>query len=133
MSKPKVDHIGVLVPDMDKAIAMFSKLFGMAPDSTQDRSDVGVRIAMFETANVTIELLAYTDPDHNFAKDTMGGTMGINHVCFAVDDVDESIRHMQDNGMEMMDGFPIQGAHGRVAFFDKAKTDGFLFEVCQPD
>ena len=44
MSKPYVDHIGVLVADMDKAVEMFRKLFKMDPDMTKDRPDVGFRI-----------------------------------------------------------------------------------------
>jgi len=56
MTIPHVDHIGVLVPDMDRAIEMFKNLFGIEPASTPDRPDVGLRITMFEAANVTIEL-----------------------------------------------------------------------------
>ena len=39
MSKPFVDHIGVLVADMEKAVEMFRKLFKMAPDMAKDRPD----------------------------------------------------------------------------------------------
>ena len=133
MSKPFVDHIGVLVADMDKAVEMFRKLFKMAPDMTKDRPDVGVRIAMFETANVTIELLQYSDQAPSFSRAVMGDRMGINHVCFQVDDVEKSVEEITAQGVDMIEGFPIQGAHGRVAFFDPDQTESFFFEVYQPD
>jgi methylmalonyl-CoA/ethylmalonyl-CoA epimerase len=133
MAKMAVDHIGVVVPDLDQAIETFRTLFGIEPEGRQERPDVGVRLVMFHTANVTIELLQYLDYGSSFSKDVMGSGFGINHVCFKVDSVDKAIKHMEDNGVEMIDGFPVQGAHGKVAFFKPEKTHGFFFEVCQPD
>ena len=132
-AKMAVDHIGVVVPDLDQAIETFRTLFGIEPEGRQERPDVGVRLVMFHTANVTIELLQYLDYGSGFSKSVMGGGIGLNHVCFKVDNVDKAIRHMADNGVEMIDGFPVQGAHGKVAFFKPEKTHGFFFEVCQPD
>ena len=132
MDKPFVDHIGILVPDIDKAIAMFQRLFNVPVDWSKDRPDLGVRIAFLETANVTLELLQYTDQRDDFVRRTMGTTIGVNHVCFRVGDVQHSIEHLAGEGVPITEGFPTRGAHGEVAFFDPAATEGCLLEVCRP-
>jgi len=132
MKVPTIRHIGVVVPDLDAAIETFRTLFGIEPEGRQERPDVGVRLVMFHAANVTIELLQYLDYGSTFSKDVMGAQNGINHVCFEVDDIDKAIQDMDAKGVKMIDGFPVRGAHGQVAFFSPEKTHGFFFEVCEP-
>ena len=63
----------------------------------------------------------------------MGERMGLNHISARVDDVDHSVSELTTAGFTPMQGFPRQGAHGRVAFFEPDRVTGLLFEVCQPD
>jgi catechol 2,3-dioxygenase-like lactoylglutathione lyase family enzyme len=107
-------------------------LFGEA--AIKQLPDVGLRVAEFHAANVTIELLQYTSSDKAaFAKKTMGEGVGLNHISARVDDVDRSISQLAQAGFKPMEGFPRQGAHGRVAFFEPDRTTGLLLEICQPD
>jgi len=133
MSRPRVDHIGVIVADLGAAIALFGKLFGGAEPFIRELPDVGLRVAEFEAENVTIELFEYTGRNDAFAKQVMGERLGINHVSFGVDDLAASIAAVAGAGAVKLDGFPRQGAHGQVAFFDPRSTGGLLFELCQPD
>ena len=133
MSKPHVGHIGIVVEDMDQAIARLGELLGIGPSERKDLPEVGVRVAMFETANVTLELLQYTSDDDSFARGVMGDRVGINHISLTVEDLVGSIAAMEAAGARTKPGFPIQGAHGRVAFFEPESTGGLLLEVCQPD
>ena len=133
MSKPHIDHIGVIVSDLDAAVATFTPLFGARPASTKTLAEAGIRVAEFAAANITVELIEYCGTGDSFAKQVMGAPHGINHLSFKVDDVDKSISALAASGVTVMDGFPTQGAHGTVAFFDPTTTHDFLFEVCAPD
>jgi methylmalonyl-CoA/ethylmalonyl-CoA epimerase len=132
MNKPVVDHIGVIVADLDATIAMFERLFGGAPASVKEMPEVGLKVAVFEAANVAIELLQYTGANDELAKRVMGQAPGVNHISFGVGKLAEAIAELEAAGARTMDGFPRQGAHGRVAFFEPASTGGVLFEVCEP-
>ena len=132
MSKPVVDHIGIIVADLEAGIATFQPLFGGEPPSRKEMPEVGLRIAVFAAANVAIELLQYTGTNDELAKRTMGEAPGVNHISFGVERLAEAIAAMQAAGAETMDGFPRQGAHGRVAFFEPASTGGVRLEVCEP-
>lgn len=132
MTQTRIDHIGILVADLDAAVARVRPLFG-DPKMTKEMPEHGLRVAEFDTANVTVELLQYTGENDAFAKRVMGERLGLNHISAAVDDLDRSAADLAEAGFEMMDGFPTQGAHGRVAFYRPEETTGLLFEICQPD
>jgi methylmalonyl-CoA epimerase len=127
--KPRIDHIGIVVADLEQAAARLEVLFGKF--SLKELPEVGLRVAEFEAANVTIELLQYTG-EAAFARKVMGERLGLNHVSAQVEDVETSLRKLKDAGFTPMAGFPRQGAHGRVAFFEPDELTGLLFEICQP-
>jgi methylmalonyl-CoA/ethylmalonyl-CoA epimerase len=129
---PYIDHIGIVVADLDQAVEKLKPLFGM-PARTKELPEVGLRVAEFDAANLVIELLQYTDGPNSFAQQVMGQRLGLNHLSARVADVEHSVEDLHDAGFIPMAGFPRQGAHGRVAFFEPDAVTGLLFEVCQLD
>ena len=131
MSAPTIDHIGIIVADLDAALERLKPLFG-APSQLKEIADAGLRVAEFHAANVTIELLQYAG-EAQFARRVMGERPGLNHVSARVDDLDRSLASLVAAGFKPMEGFPRQGAHGRVVFFEPDPVSGLLFEICQPE
>ncbi len=131
MSAPTIDHIGILVADLDAALERLKPLFG-APAVVKEIADAGLRVAEFHATNVTIELLQYRG-DADFARRVMGDRLGLNHISARVDDLGQSLATLMAAGFEPMEGFPRQGAHGQVAFFEPDPASGLLFEICQPE
>ena len=131
MSALTIDHIGIIVADLDRALERLQPLFG-APSQVKEITDAGLRVAEFHASNVTIELLQYTG-EAQFARNVMGERLGLNHVSARVDDLESSLAALTAAGFKPMDGFPRQGAHGRVAFFEPDPVSGLLFEICQPE
>lgn len=131
MTKPTIDHIGIIVADLEAAVDRLRPVFGDHV-TIKELADVELRVAEFQTANLTVELLQYTGPAE-LARQVMGDRLGLNHVSARVADVDGAVAALDDKGFTMMEGFPRAGAHGRVAFFHPDDTTGLLFEVCQPD
>jgi methylmalonyl-CoA/ethylmalonyl-CoA epimerase len=125
----KIDHIGIIVKDLEAAVARLGVLFGKA--HIKDLPEVGLRVAEFRAANVTVELLQYTG-DCEFARRVMGSRIGLNHLSLHVEDTERSIEELRAAGFVPMQGFPRQGAHGRVAFFEPDAVTGLLFEICKP-
>ena len=132
MSGTHIDHIGIVVADLDAAVSRLKPLFG---DSIHIKElvDVGLRVAEFRAANVTVELLQYTGKNDAFARQVMGERLGLNHISARVENVERSLAELRNAGLRPMEGFPRQGAHGRVAFFEPDAVTGLLFEICQPD
>lgn len=129
-SAPYIDHIGIVVADLDQAIEKLRPLFG-TPARTKELTEVGLRVAEFDAANVVIELLQYTGGANGFAQQVMGQRLGLNHLSARVADVEQSVATLRQAGFTAMAGFPRPGAHGRVAFFEPDAVTGLLFELCQ--
>jgi methylmalonyl-CoA epimerase len=126
---PRVDHIGIIVSDLEAAIAKLSRLLeGLLPQR-RDLPELGLRIAEFQTENLNIELIAY-DGEAEFAKKVMGNETGINHLSLQVEDIDSAIVRVTAAGLRLQEGFPRRGAHGSVAFFERDDATGLLLEIC---
>lgn len=125
----RIDHIGIIVADLESAVAKLGVLFGEA--AIKELPEVGLRVAELRAANVIIELLQYTRGS-KFARRVMGRRKGLNHLSIRVDDVARSIEELRGVGLAPMEGFPRQGAHGQVAFFEPDAVTGLLFEICKP-
>ena len=128
----KIDHIGIIVADLEAAVRRLKPLFGDAVE-IKELAEVGLRVAEFRAANVTVELLQYTGKNDAFARRVMGERLGLNHVSARVEDADRALAELRAAGLRPIEGFPRQGAHGRVAFFEPDAVSGLLFEICQPD
>jgi methylmalonyl-CoA epimerase len=131
MTGPCIDHIGIIVDNIDQSIALFEQLFGVRPAALKEMHDVGLRIAQIRTENVDIEMIQYTTQEAGFAREVMGSRAGVNHIAILVDDVNTWSKRLEDKGAKLMQGFPRQGSHGRVAFFEPESTQGILLEICE--
>lgn len=128
----KLRHIGIIVGDMDSAVRKFEG-FGLHRTELIERKELGMMIAFFPLGDTLIEFLSFKSdqsPDtlHAMLRAQKGA---INHLCFEVDNLEESIRDFQKNGAKMVEGCPRAGAHGRIAFFYPETTDGVLIELCE--
>lgn len=132
MNAPRIDHLGVIVRDLETAVARFKALLGGLEPLRRDLPNVGLRIAEFRTANLTIELLAY-DGEADFARKVMGSEPGLNHITLRVSDVAQAAEALMEQGFVPQAGFPLKGAHGEVMFFERDAATGILFEICAPD
>ncbi len=131
MNAPTIDHIGIIVEDLERSIDMFEHLFHLESAKIKEMPDVGLKIAQLNAANISIELLQYLGEDESLAKKTMGMKPGINHLSIKVGDIKNSLTALEDKGLNIMEGFPREGSHGIVAFFEPETTQGILLEVCE--
>ncbi|MGQ0654480.1 MAG: VOC family protein [Betaproteobacteria bacterium] len=122
----RIDHIGIIVSDLELAVQKFKPLFG---EPVLKELDVGLQVAEFHAENIIVELLQYKG-EARFARETMGERVGLNHISIGVDDLEAAMKSLP---FKPKPGFPCQGAHGRIAFFEPDATTGLLFELCQED
>ena len=130
----KIDHIGIAVPDLDAAVAAYSRLFGIEPAHREVVASDGVETAMFEVGESRIELLGSLGPDSKIANFLAKRGGGIHHVAYGVADVQQALDRLAADGTQLLDTAPRPGAGGRlVAFLHPRAAAGVLTELCQPD
>lgn len=130
----RVDHIGIAVPDLEKAKKFYEEKLGLkitAPDEVVEEQQV--KVAFVPCGEVDIELLESTTPDGPVARylEKNGGRSGIQHIALNVPDIKEAIEEMKAQGVQMIDNEPRYGAGNSSIAFIHPKASGILLELAQ--
>jgi len=133
MNKPKLDHIGIAVTDLDTAIETYRNL-GFAVESVDDVPGFGVKVAFLPMESGNVELVQPIQDDSAMARFLEKKGQGIHHLCFEVPDIRAELARLEAAGVQLVDREPRQGAHGTlVAFLHPKSTGGVLIELAQKD
>ena len=133
MSEPVVtdfNHVGLVVPDVDKACAFFEKVFGIkCTDCEKMVPHLKIRFATLKNAKMEIIQPLTEDCDHGrWLKEHPLG--GIHHICFHTKDVAQGTKQLQEAGVRPLDPVPLKLDNGQsVQFFNPEDTFGILCEL----
>lgn len=143
-----VQHIGIVVSDLDRSLRFYQDLTGGEVLFTNPMrgSRVGahmnvenpdLRFAMLQIGNTILELIAYQQPQSR-PYDRANPDIGINHLAFQVDDIQSVYEALKAKGIEFIgepytftpeDGSPdVIGS--TFAYFKD--PDGLNVEIFQP-
>lgn len=111
---------------------MYSSAFGgIAKDRQRLESDK-VEIAFVQTTNVLIELLAPLAEEGPIATFLQKKGGGLHHICYQVQDIKGELERLAEEGFQLIDSEPREGALGKqIAFIHPKSTGGVLIELCQ--
>ena len=130
----KVDHIGIVVKDLDQAVRLYRDAFGIEPDMVYESSQAKARIAFFPVGQVKIELLQPLDANSVTAKFLEKKGEGFHHIAYRVKDVDESLGILEERGIKLVDQKSRKVRENeRVGFLHPKSTNNVLIELIQED
>jgi len=128
----RIDHVGVAVEDLDAAIELYEKSFGMEPGLRETVEGQGVEAALLNVGDGHVELMAATGPDTPVGKFLAKRGAGLHHVAYAVDDIDSVLERLAASGIELIDERARVGIGGsRVAFLQPRSTGRVLTEIVE--
>ena len=133
LTDARIDHIGIVVQDLDDALSTYCGTLGFRLLERLDAPDHGVEIAFLASGNSTIELLSPTDRESGTARFLARRGEGSHHVCFAVPDITRALEELRAQGVRLIDENPRQGVHGLVAFVHPQAAHGVMIELLQKD
>jgi len=132
MKPSHIEHIGIAVANLDKAIEFYEKVFGLRCYNIETVPEQKVKTAFFMVGQTKIELLESTDPEGPIGKFIEKKGEGIHHLAFAVKNIEDQINHAKELGVQMIDNSPRKGAEGLdIAFIHPKSTSGVLIEICE--
>ncbi len=127
----KVEHIGIAVKDLTNSIPLFEKLLNSTCYKTESVESEQVSTAFFRSGSTKIELLESTDPDGVIAKFVNKKGEGIHHIAFEVDDIEQEMERLRNEGFVLLNETPKPGADNKlVCFLHPKTTNGVLIELC---
>jgi len=119
-----VDHVAVLVRDIEASLPEFRNLLGCDPVSDETLIDPPVRLVHFDCGNVDLQLVQPTG-EGGLSRDLERSGEGLHHVCFRVADMDKAREHL---------GSPeptFTGGNGRTACFLSHRPAGLYVELIE--
>jgi catechol 2,3-dioxygenase-like lactoylglutathione lyase family enzyme len=116
MAIERMDNVGIVVDDLDAAVAFFAELGmelegkaqieGVWADRTVGLEGVRSDIAMMRTpdGHAKLELAEYQTPASSSTdpQTPPPNTLGLHRVMFTVDDIDQTVGRLRAHGAELL-------------------------------
>jgi methylmalonyl-CoA/ethylmalonyl-CoA epimerase len=134
----RIDHVGVAVADLDEAIAVYGRVFGMRCVHVEVNPEQQVREAMLAVGDAPgggfIQLLAPSGPDSTIARFLTKRGPGVQQVAYTVTDVSAAAATLRERGVRVLYEMARRGTAGSlVNFVHPADAGGVLVELVQPN
>ena len=130
MKIKRIEHVGVIVKDVEASRKLWEDCFGIKLDAVEENAVR--RLALYPVGESMVELIAGTTPDSRHARMIAEGRGGLNHICFEVESIDEALAELKAKGIPLLDPVPRIGHAGcRIAFIDPSATENCLIELAE--
>jgi methylmalonyl-CoA/ethylmalonyl-CoA epimerase len=129
-----IDHVAVVVKDLDAAIELYTQTLGFSLVYREAVADQGVEAVGVRTGDAVIELLRPLSDESPIAKYRGDAQARLHHTAYRVADIRGELARLKAAGVRLLDEEPRKGAHGNtIAFLHPKSTGGVLIELCQPE
>lgn len=128
----QINHIAVVVDDMEKALSFWSDALGMDLQELRDVPAEKSQVAFLPLPGSEVELVQPTTDDSGIAKYLAKRGPGMHHICLEVDDIEGMMLQLKSKGVRLIHEEPRTAADGkRYAFIHPESTSGVLVELYQ--
>jgi methylmalonyl-CoA/ethylmalonyl-CoA epimerase len=136
---PEVGQIGVVVEDLDRAVAFYESTFGLGPFRIQEaearnvwdrgkEKRIKARLAFATLGQVEIEFIQILEGDSMHLEFLREHGEGLHHLGFKVKDFQAKVEQAKAMGFEVLQTGPF----GRVyAYLDTRRCGGIIVELIE--
>ena len=128
----QVNHVAVVVDDMEKALSFWRDALGMELHELRDVPAEKSQVAFLPLPGSEVELVKPTTDDSGIAKYLAKHGPGMHHICLEVDDIEAMLTQLKEKGTRLINEEPRTAADGKkYAFIHPESTAGVLVELYQ--
>lgn len=127
-----INHIAVLVDDLDKTSSFWRDALGLEIAHVQDNPAEKARIAFIPVGDSEIELVQPVTDDSGLAQYLQKRGPGMHHICLEVDDIEGMMKLLTERGIALINKEPRIAADGKkYAFIHPKSANGVMVELYQ--
>jgi methylmalonyl-CoA/ethylmalonyl-CoA epimerase len=128
----KVNHIALLVEDIDQAASFWRDALGLPMDQVEEVPQEQAKVAFFPVGESKIELVQPTASDTGLGKYLEKRGTGIHHICLEVEDIEAALADLKAKGVQLINPTPQKRESGTLyAFIHPKSAFGVLVELYQ--
>lgn len=140
MNLKRIEHVAVLVDNVEGSIENMKKFFGVKQVAfldwkiTEDLDKNPIepytlRVAFIKLENTVLELMQVIEGKSFYDKYKEKVGQGVHHVCFDVEDIREEIKKFEAMGIKVIESGKFAGSS--FAYLDTEDLCGFQLEMLQ--
>lgn len=128
----KIAHIGIAVKSLEDSLPFYRDVLKVNVEAIEEVESEKVKVAFLQVGETHLELLEPLEDDSPIQKFIEKRGEGIHHVALEVDDINERLTDMRENGIRLINEEPKDGAgNAQIAFLHPKSTNGVLYELCE--
>lgn len=132
MTPIKINHVAVVVEDVQAAIGFWRDALGLPLQHTERNEAEAVEIAFLPVGEGEIELIQPITEDSGVARYLAKKGAGLHHLCIEVEDIVAALDRIAASGAELINESPRSRPDGTMyAFVHPKSTGGVLLELYQ--
>jgi methylmalonyl-CoA epimerase len=126
----KMDHIGVVVKDLDSAIKNYTDMFGFKVVEKMEGPGGEFKNAMLQQGDVRVELFQPLK-EGSFSRflEEKGG--GIHHISFVTDNIEKEAKGLKAKGKKLQNEKPIELPNAKIVFIHPSAAENVLIELVE--
>jgi methylmalonyl-CoA/ethylmalonyl-CoA epimerase len=126
----KIDHIAIVVEDIEKPLAFWRDILGLPLDHIEDVPGQEAIVAFLPVGESEVELVKPTSDHSGLRRYLQKRGPGMHHICFEVEDLSGLLAGLKAKGVRLINETPIKLEGGkRMAFIHPQSADGVLVEL----
>lgn len=125
----KINHVAVVVADIDEALKFWQDALGIKLDHIEDVPSQKAQVAFLPLGDSEIELVKPTAEDTGAAKFLAERGGGMHHLCIEVDDINGKLMELKAKGIRLINEEPMVLPGRKMAFVHPKSTGGVLLEL----
>lgn len=131
MKPMKINHIAIVVRDIDASLDFWVKAFGLQVDHIEDVPSQASKVAFLPVGESEVELVQPTSADSGMAAYLEKRGEGMHHLCIEVEDIDAALAHLKALDVRLINSEPEVLPGRKMAFIHPKAANGVLIELYQ--
>jgi methylmalonyl-CoA epimerase len=124
----KIDHIGILVEDLEAALRFYTDTLGLQAGPIESRDQPPIRRCCVRVGEAELELIEARDAEQTMQRLLPQRGPGIYHVGLRVEDVDAEAARLRAAGVPLADGIR-EGGGMRIQYLHPDAAQGTMIEL----
>jgi methylmalonyl-CoA epimerase len=126
----KIDHIAIVVKDVEKAAKLYADMFGFKVVEKMGGPGGEFTSIMMSAGDIRVELFQPLKSG-SFSKflEERGG--GLHHVSFLTDDIVKELKTLKAQGRKLQNEEPMVLPNAKIAFVHPSAAENVLIELVQ--
>jgi len=126
----KIDHIAIVVDDIEKPLAFWRDMLGLPLDHIDDVRGQEATVAFLPVGESEVELVKPTSDLSGLGRYLKKRGPGLHHICFQVESLDTLLDQLKAQGVRLINETPVMLEGGkRMVFIHPQSANGVLVEL----